>query len=155
MLKKPIKAKSLNGTVTLFLRDMTGVKPDRKFVLNPITVTPIPVEYGESMLSSPSIQRLVREGRIIIIEGEAELVEKVIEEGYATEASFVKVDREAIKKTLLGTNITEIKKLFDPENPQLSQLALDIARENVEDMKTFAIKEVEKITQSSIQVIEE
>ena len=155
MLKKPIKAKSLNGVVSLFLRDMTGVKPDRKFVLNPTTVTPIPVEYGESLLSSPSIQRLVREGRIIIIEGETELVEQVIEEGYATADNFTKIDREAIKKTLLGTNITAIKKLFDPENPQLSQLALDIARENVEDMKTFAIKEVEKITKSSIQVIEE
>lgn len=150
-----IKAKSRKGIVSLFLIDVNGVKPERKFVLYPDKPTPIPYEYGESMYTSLTIQGMIKRGDVIILNGGEEIKEQVIEQGFVSAEVFNVIDREEIVKILKGTDITAVRKLFDKNEPEKAKLALEIARETVEEMKSIIIKEVEKLTSSSIQVIEE
>ena len=153
MSNKPIKAKSRKGVVSLFLRDSTGVKPDRKFVLRPNTTTPIPADYAQGMLNSVSVQRHIKTGLIIIEDGK-ELEEKAVEEGYATEKSLEKIDRDAITETLKGNNLTKIKALFDKEKPEEASVALEIAREIADELSSGVIRTIENTTKSSIQAEE-
>ena len=152
MTKKPIRAKSRKGIISLFLEDVNGIKPQRVFRVREGNFTAIPADYAESMYAMASVQKLIKTQQLIL-EGGNELAEKVQEEGYMKKEE--PIDRKEILKVLVGTNATAVKKLFSEEDPILAQVALEVARENVQEMRVPIIKIVEDITQSSILVEEE
>lgn len=152
MTNKPIRAKSRKGTISLFLEDVNGIKPQRVFRVREGNFTAIPADYAESMYAMASVQKLIKTQQLIL-EGGNELAEKVQEEGYMKKEE--PIDREKILKVLVGTSPTAVKKLFSEEDPILAQVALEVARENVQEMRVPIIKIVEEITQSSILVEEE
>lgn len=152
MTNKPVRAKSRKGTISLFLEDINGIKPQRVFRVREGNFTAIPADYAESMYTMASVQKLIKTQQLIL-EGGNELAEKVQEEGYMEKEE--PIDREGILKTLLGTNITAVKKLFSEGDPLLAQVALEVARENVQEMRVPVIKLIEEVTQSSVLVEED
>lgn len=155
MSNKPIKVQSRKGIISLFLHDVNGVKPDRVFRARPGMTIAIPADYGQSLFQIPAAERLIKRGELIIVGGSAdEVVSAAQEAGDLGDVATKSIDRDAIATILKGNNVTQIKGLFKEEDRIKAQVALEIAREIVSEMNVGAIKIVEDITKSTIQVDE-
>lgn len=151
-INKSIRAKSRKSVLVVSLDDADGIKPSRIFKFRPNQFTMVPAEYARSFPNKSAIANWLQRGELILEEKDLKSVQDQAEEdGYLSEA-LAPIDRKDILKVLMGTNVTKVKELFN--NPLTASVALQIARENVNDMKRNVILVVEDIAKASIVPVE-
>lgn len=143
-----VKVRARGTSLVLQLEDSKGMREPKIFTIGDRTVTSIPVDFAHSLYLNGAALAWIREGKLIILEGEKYLNDYAVKNSYIDEAIEV-VDEKRIINIITGSNLTKIKEIFESEN---AELAFDLASQNAAQLSQGTIQIIEETTGISLSV---